>query len=60
MLCSHFNQRIFKFNRISSSRSQETFRNCCKINFASRLDGVKSPNGSKTKDIKLTKAFFDG
>ena len=32
---------------------------CCKINFASSIDGVKSPNGSKTEDIKLSKPLFD-
>ena len=57
---SHFNQRLFKFDVISSSQSKEIFHSCCKINFASRIDGVKSPNGSKTEDIKLSKPLFDG
>ena len=48
-VCSHFNEKFFKFNEISSSQSKEIFHNCCKINFASSIDGVKSPNGSKNK-----------
>ena len=36
------------------------FSSCCKINFASIIDRVKSPNGSKTEDIKLSKPLFDG
>ena len=59
-VCSHFNQRLFKFNGISSSQSKEIFHSCCKINFTSSSDGVKSPNGLKAEDIKLTKPLFDG
>ena len=58
-VCSYFNQRLFKFGGISSSQSKEIFHSCCKINFASSIDGVKSPNGSKTEDIKLSKPLFD-
>ena len=43
-VCSHFKQRFFKFSGISSSQSKEIFHSCCKINFVSTLDGVKSPN----------------
>ena len=57
-VCSHFNQRLLKFDGISSSQSKEIFHSCCEINFASSIDGVKSPNGSKTEDIKLSKPFF--
>ena len=50
---------IFKFNGISSSQSKEIFQSCCKISFSSSIDRVKGPNGSKTKDIKLSKPLFD-
>ena len=58
-VCSHFNQQFFKFNGISSFKSKEIFHSCCKINFASSIDGVKSPIGSKTENIKLSKPLFD-
>ena len=58
--CSHFKQRLFKFDGISSPQSKEIFHSCWKINFASNIDGVKSPDGSKTEDIKLSKPLFDG
>ena len=53
-VCSHFNQGAFKFNEISSSQSKEIMHSCCKINFASSIDEVKSPNRSETEDIKLS------
>ena len=59
-VCSHFNQRFCKCDGISSSQSKGIFHSCCKINFASSIDGVKSPNGPKTEDIKLSKPLFDG
>ena len=58
--CSHFNQRLFKFDGISSSQSKEIFHSYCKINFASSIDGVKSPNRSKAEDIKLSKPLCVG
>ena len=58
-VCSHFNQRLFNFGGISSSQSKEIFHSCCKISFSSSIDGVKIPNGSKTKGIKLSKPLFD-
>ena len=58
-VCSHFDQQLLKFNGISSSQSKEIFHSCCKINFASSIDGVKSPNRSKTEDIKLSKPLFN-
>ena len=59
-VCSHFiNQQLFEFDGISSSQSKELFCSCCKISFASSTDRVKSPNGSKREDIKLSKPLFD-
>ena len=58
-VCSHFNQWLFKFRGISSSQSKESFQSCCKISFASNIDGVKSPNGSETDNIKINKPLFD-
>ena len=58
-VCSHSNQRWFKFDGISSSQSKKTFHSCCKINFASSIDRVKGPNRSKTEDIRLSKPLFD-
>ena len=57
-VCNHLNQRFFKFNEISSSQSKKIFHSCCKINFSSSIDEVKSPNRSKTEDIKLSKPHF--
>ena len=37
----------------------EIFHSCCKISFASSIDGVKSPNGSKAEDIKLSKPLLE-
>ena len=57
---SHFNQQLFRFDMISSSNLKKfIYHSCCKINFVSSIDGVKSPNGPKTEDLKLSKPLFD-
>ena len=58
-ICSHLNQRLFKFDGISSSQSKDIFHSCCKVNFASSINGVKSPNASNSEDIKLSKPYFE-
>ena len=58
-VCGHFSQRFFNFNGISSVQSKEIIRSCRKINFASGVDGTKSPNVSESKDMKLSKPHFN-
>ena len=58
-VCSYFKQQVFKFGRISSSRSKEIFHLCCKIRFASSIVGVRSANVSKTEDIKQSRPLFE-
>ena len=59
-VCIYFNHQFFKFSWISSSQSEEIFHVVVTLILVLALTELKSPNGLKTEDIKLSKPLFDG